>query len=257
MSMKSRMVAAEFANLEHLAHDGGDVYARGIGAAYQEALLTATPVPFPTLATIVTAINSANGGAGIPNVTASTSGGELILTTNSTGTTEAIEVLSTGTANALLGFSTTSNTTGTGTGGPTAGVVTGASITSLLPVALGGLTLNFISTHSSVATPGSITFGGSAGVQKVTGQIADAFGVAITGVQDVVLDTYSTTASNMTAIGTPVGTIKTGSGTTKVWMQTTAAGTFGVLVTDATLGELAMVKVTVNDGLSAFQELQN
>jgi hypothetical protein len=254
MGISKRMVTAEFQYLQHLAKDGRDLYARALQAAYQEAKLAATPAPFASVAAIVTAINGANGGAGIPNVTASASGSDLVLTTNATGTTEAITVVHTGTANAALGFSTTSDTTGTGTSAPAAGSVTGSAITT--PVSLAGLTLNYVSTHSSTPTSGTITFSGSGGVILVTGQVVDAFGNPIESLQDVTLETQSVTAANIAAATSPVGTIIAGSGTTKVWMQTSALGAFAVNVTDATEGQLALIKAHVPDGIEAFLELQ-
>jgi hypothetical protein len=249
MSLASRMIAAEFQYLKHLAVDGRDLYAKGIKASYLEAALTLTGGSFTTMTEIVTEINA----IGIPNVTASTSGGALILTTNATGTTEAIEILDTGTANAALGFSTTSNTTGTGTSAPAAGVVTSAVVT--LPVNLMGLTLNYVSTHSSVATSGTIVLGSNGNI-TVSGQIEDAMGSLVEGVQDVLLDTHSTTGANITAASSPVGTIKTGSGTTVVWMQTNATGAFAFQVADATAGELALLKCYVPDCVVALKELQ-
>jgi hypothetical protein len=249
MSLAKRMIPAEFQYLKHLAVDGRDLYAKGIKSAYLEAMLTLAGGNFTTMAQIVAEINA----IGIPNVTASTAGGALVLTTNATGATEAIELLPSGTANAALGFSTVNPTIGTGTSGPTAGVITGSVVT--LPVNLFGLTLNYISTHLGVATSGSITLG-SNGPITVNGQVVDSMGSLIEGVQDVTADTFSTTGANITALGSPVGVIKTGSGTVKVWMQTNAFGAFGFTVTDATAGELGLLKVAVPDSLVAMAELQ-
>jgi hypothetical protein len=249
MSLANRMIPAEFQYLKHLALDGRDLYAKGIKSLALEASLTLTGGSFTTMAEIVSEINA----IGIPNVTASTSGGMLILTTNSTGTTEAIELLPTGTANALLGFSAVNPTIGTGTSAPAAGVITSAAVT--LPVNLFGLTLSYVSTHTSVATSGTIVLGSNGNI-TVNGQVEDAFLGLIEGVLDVTLDTYSTTGANITAASSAVGTIKTGSGTTKVWMQTSATGAFAFQVADATATELGLLKVQVADGLVAMHELQ-
>lgn len=101
-------------------------------------------------------------------------------------------------------------------------------------------------------TPGAV----AATVVTVQGQVVDAFGQPVAGVFDVVLNTYSTHASNLTAAAAPVGTIKTGSGTQEVWMQTASTGAFAIASTDTTGGELALMKAQLGDGLVAMAELQ-
>ena len=101
-------------------------------------------------------------------------------------------------------------------------------------------------------TPGAVV----STVVTVQGQVVDAMGQPVAGVFDVVLKTYSTHASNMTAAGTPVGTIKTGSGSQEVWMQTSSTGAFAIASTDTTGGELALMKAEVGDGITAMAELQ-
>lgn len=94
-------------------------------------------------------------------------------------------------------------------------------------------------------------------VVTVQGQVVDAFGVPVAGVVDVTLETYVPTDGQGTiaAAGSPVGTIKVGSGTAKVWMQTNSAGAFAVAVTDST-SELGLIKAQLNDGLNASAEMQ-
>jgi hypothetical protein len=243
------MIPAEFEYLQHLALDGRDLYAKGIKAVLQQASLVGAGGNFTTMAQIVTEINA----IGIPNVTASTAGGALVLTTNATGTTEAITVKASGTANAALALSTSADTTGTGTSAPAAGVVTSGVVT--LPTNLYGLTLNYVSTHLGVATAGTIVLG-SNGAITVQGQVVDAMGKPVVGVQDVIVETISTTGANITAAGTPVGTLKVGSGTIKAWFQTNSSGAFAFTATDATAGELALCKISTPDGLHSIKELQ-
>lgn len=254
MGISKRMVQAELEYLKHLAADGRELEARGLAALVQGCAVSVTGVPFASLADIVTAINGANGGAGIPNVTASTSAGKIVLTTNATGTTEAITVKATGTANSALGFSTTSDTTGTGTSAPAAGVVQGTAITA--PIQLYGLTLLYTSTHSSTPTSGTIVFAGDGGVIVINGQMTDGLGNSVVGIQDVVLKTNSVTGATMAANSPAVGVIKTGSASAEVWMQTNSSGAFSVLATDSTEGELALLIVFMPDGQVVMAELQ-
>src|SRR5579872_2708007 len=64
-------------------------------------------------------------------------------------------------------------------------------------------------------TPGVV----AANVVTVQGQVVDAFGRPVAGVFDVTLETYAPTGGQGTiaAAAAPVGTVKTGSGTTNVW----------------------------------------
>lgn len=103
-------------------------------------------------------------------------------------------------------------------------------------------------------TPGSVV----ATVVTVQGQVVDPFGQPVKGVFDVTLETYPVTGGQGTiaAAGSPVGTIKTGSGTGKVWMQTSATGAFAVAVTDITSGELILMKAQTVDGINSSAELQ-
>jgi hypothetical protein len=94
-------------------------------------------------------------------------------------------------------------------------------------------------------------------VVTVQGQVVDAFGQPVAGVFDVTLETYVPTGGQGTiaAAGTPVGTIKVGSGAAKVWMQTSSSGGFAVAVTDTT-SELGLLKAQTNDGVNSSVEMQ-
>jgi hypothetical protein len=102
-------------------------------------------------------------------------------------------------------------------------------------------------------TPGVV----ASHVVTVQGQVVDAFGVPVAGTFDITLETYVPTGGQGTiaAAGTPVGTVKVGSGTAKVWMQTSSTGAFAVAVTDST-SELGLIKAQLNDGLNASAEMQ-
>lgn len=102
-------------------------------------------------------------------------------------------------------------------------------------------------------TPGTV----ASHVVTVQGQIVDAFGNAVAGVKDVTVETYVPTSGQGTlaAASAPVGTIKVGTGTTKVWLQTNAAGAFALAATDSAT-ELGLIKAQTADGLDAMAEMQ-
>jgi len=94
----------------------------------------------------------------------------------------------------------------------------------------------------------------AANVITVTGQIVDGLGTPIAGVQNVVVTSIPVSgAGTMTAGGT--GTVKAGSASKEVWIQTDATGKFSVGVLNVAVednlvravtanGEVAMLKLT-------------
>ncbi len=96
------------------------------------------------------------------------------------------------------------------------------------------------------------------GAVQVAGQVVDAFGNPVAGTFDILLATNVPTSGqgHISAATSPVGTIKTGSASGLVWMQTDAAGAFAFQVADSTGGELGVVSAQVTDGLTVIAELQ-
>lgn len=84
-------------------------YVSVINGVETEGTFTFTGGPFTAMVDVVTAI-----GTNIPGVTPSDSAGQLRLTTNGVGRLNSITVKADGTVNSVLGFSTSSDTTGTG-----------------------------------------------------------------------------------------------------------------------------------------------
>ncbi len=79
----------------------------------------------------------------------------------------------------------------------------------------------------------------------VTGQIMDQDGNPVAGVANVVLESIPVSgAGTMTDGG--AGTFKTGSGTTKVWLQTDSTGAFVVVVLNAAAEDNLLVAETDN-----------
>lgn len=85
-------------------------YVSTVAGVETTGTFTFTGGPFASSAAIAAAV-----GSNIPGVTATDSSGALRLTTTTTGRLNAINVKATGTANAALNFSTSSDTIGTGT----------------------------------------------------------------------------------------------------------------------------------------------
>lgn len=86
----------------------------------------------------------------------------------------------------------------------------------------------------------------AANVIKVTGQIKDGVGAVLLGVKNVIVESFPIAGvGTMTDGG--VGAFKSGSGTTKVWLQTDANGKFEVDVLNATAEDNLIVAHT-DDG---------
>lgn len=88
----------------------------------------------------------------------------------------------------------------------------------------------------------------------ITGQLSDLDGTPIKAVTDVLITSIPTSGAGTMTIGAS-GTIKVGSGTKVVWLQTNSSGAFGIVVLNAAAednlvtfqldnGQLEMVKLT-------------
>jgi len=88
----------------------------------------------------------------------------------------------------------------------------------------------------------------------ITGQVSDLDGTPIKAVTDILITSVPVSGAGTMTVGAS-GTIKAGSGTKSVWMQTNSSGAFGIVVLNAAAednlvtfqldnGQLELVKIT-------------
>lgn len=215
--------------------DGGDFTARGILESAGYLKLAMSPgITAANLTALVSLLNTANP---FTDITWSQSGGKLVATTTATGTSETITVKGTGTANAALGFAgTDQSASGTSVPGPAVLTAPSAPLAAaFLAGGLFGLTLTITDTGVSAGAPVTYTFTATGLI--VTGTMTDGVGnVLPLSTNDVVLESI-VNGSGSGNITPSTGTVKTGSGSTKCWLElvsgkfvATVAGAAGDLI---------------------------
>ena len=93
----------------------------------------------------------------------------------------------------------------------------------------------------------------SAGVEgsnkiRISGQIVNQEGHSVAGVKDVLVSSVPIAGAGTLAGVTDHGTVKVGGGTTQVWVQTLADGSFQLDVTNASV-EDNLIKTELDNGM--------
>lgn len=78
-------------------------------------------------------------------------------------------------------------------------------------------------------------------VIRITGQIKDQDGQNLAAVKDVVVESISIAGAGTLAAVASQGTVKFGGGTKKVWLQTTATGSFQLDLTNASVEDNLLI----------------
>ncbi len=160
------------------------------GGSFQQVTLTAGAAR--TAAQIVTDINGANGGTGLVGATASVSGANVVLTSNSTGSTSSIQydANANSTANVVLGFTAVAQT---GTAavassaaalGFVAGTTTGAASASQLAITTGSNDKLSITVDGGAAQVVTLSGGGLRTAAQVVTDINAVLGASATASAD-------------------------------------------------------------------------
>lgn len=92
-------------------------------------------------------------------------------------------------------------------------------------------------------------------VITITGTITKLDGTKVTSAVNVMAESYPAVGAGTMALNGANGTAKAGAASKSLWIQSLATGVFAIDVTDLTVGDPCLVRITLDNGITEAIQL--